>query len=263
MIDNSAPSKARIYLQRTLPMKAFIHPATILIVMIIVMIPARVVEVVIRKNFGERYYSLKAGLLPVVVLILYPLGLYQAYKSGNTEVQMDWFYILFLLAYIGCAIKRKMEISYELHSFDDSKYSYYAGDQLSLWKKYALKIPRVFPKESFSYNVERAYEGGLFIAVGIVFVLVSFSRIVGGVMVVCGIMYIIHAYNRYKLSRYMILDKIDEKILNGYLYDAFINGEEKHGLRWSGPTLSDPAFNEEIAHSLTDVAEDDTSGFVT
>ena len=181
-------------------------------------------------------------------------------KTGvYASIQMmgfSWFWILFSFVFLGFAIKRKREIKYDLQSFDDAKYSLYSGDVWSIWYRFEDKLPRLFPRDTFFYNIERVYEGGLFIVAGFVLLLIPFSCYVGLLLMFSGASYMLIMYLRYLQSRDMVLDKIDEKIHNEDMQDASTNDKSKRGFRWFGPKPDDPQFRETIAESLVDQEDD-------
>lgn len=250
-------SQARIYFRNTFPFVSIIVPIILWVLTFVTHYPARITEVFLRKNFGQRYYSIEA---PILIFIIMSIPLFIWITKGQyMYIEMmgfSWFWILFSFVFLGFAIKRNKEINTELQSFDDSKYTLYTGDELSLWYRFENKLPRLFKKDTFYYNIERVYEGGLFVIIGIVLLIIPFSRAVGLLLFISGCSYIITMYIRFKVARDFILDKIDERIYNEDLNDAFMNDKSKRGFRWNAPLPDDPQFRETIADSLIDQDDD-------
>ena len=225
--------------------------------------PTKIVEIFLRKNFGERYFSID---VPIVLFILMCAPLYFWIESERYIVMQrmgfDWPWFVFALVFLAFSIKRRLEMKADLQSFDDKKYSYYSGDTLPQWEKYEKKLPKIFPHEPLFYNIERAYEGGVFILLGIVLLLIPITRSVGGLLFISGACYNLSSYIRYLNSRDMILDKIDDNIFNRDMYDAIMNDKNDSGLRWSGSLPDDLELREEVARSLVELEEDETAGFV-
>ena len=246
-------TKARLYFRKIYPYVSFFREILFGFFSVLAHLPARIVEIFLRRNFGERYYSLDA---PVIMFLAMSYPLYIWISTGSYEfIQMmgfSWFWILFSFVFLGFAIKRKREINHDLQSFDDAKYSMYSGDEWSIWYRFENKLPRLFKRDTFFYNIERVYEGGLFLIVGFVFLFIPFSRYVGVLLIFSGASYMFTMYLRYLKSRDMVLDQIDDKIHNEDMHDAFTNDKSKRGFRWFGPKPDDPQFRETIAESLVD-----------
>lgn len=252
--------KAHQYFRRIQPFNAFITPIIFASVLALTLFPARVVEVFLRKNFGERYYNLEIPII-LFIMMFWPV-VYTLYH--DVESYYNSFFGLFALIFLGVSIKRYREIEKTQQLFDDSKYSYYSGDMHPKWSWLEKKFPKL---DVSSYKIERFLEGLVFILIGMVLMIFPFSFSVGFLLAFCGLAYLIQIHFRYLASRHMVLDRIDEKIINEQLYNAFVNDrppEDTQGFRWSGSKPGDRALREEVYELMTaDEEEDEWAARVT
>lgn len=249
--------KTTLYLRQIDPFIRFVWPITLLILAGIASIPARIVEIFMRRNFGERYFSWEIPMLIFVLLIApYIVQIYIGYPGSSP---FTFLHALLCLAIPYATYKRHKEVKRSTDTFDDTVYSYYSGDQLKMWDKVRAKYPKL---KADYVRVERYYEGAVFILIGFVALLIPFTMVIGVTMMVAGISYIIKVYYRYQMGRSYILDMIDKKIINEQMYDTFVNEnppDKTQGFQWSGPKPGSRDVREKIYEQMLEEEDDKAS----
>jgi hypothetical protein len=90
--------------------------------------PRMIIEVIIRKHFGQRYFSMATAITIGIILAVLPfLGGFS--HGGFLEGTLDacaWY--LFLVLFMGYSVKHWWEIAHYPGTFDFAKFSKYSGD---------------------------------------------------------------------------------------------------------------------------------------
>lgn len=195
--------------------------------------PKMLLEVFIRKNFGQRYFSLAAGITAFVFLAVLPIGTHALSSIIQSRLSMGYggFYhqdessgfwlhygtwYLFLFAFLYFTWKRYREIRTQPGTFDFARYSLSTGDINPVFFNFHPLGLRPSVR-----SVEVYYEPAAFFIIGIV--LTFLGQRLGSLLMVSSIFYGLSYAGAYKKGTDFILDKIDEIILNEDLEDAFIN----------------------------------------
>lgn len=228
--------------------------------------PRMVIEVIVRKNFGERYFSLTTGLTVGAILSVFPLvlrkigaltfrgsfgGMYYEEYSFWAKYA-TWYLYIILFGY--CVYLRWKESKREVGNFNFERFSLYTGD---IDKRF-YKIE--FFGKATARKIEIFYEPALFFFAGILLKL--FGQPLGNLFIICSIFYSISYAAAYKAGDDFVLDKIDEIIQNEKLHDAFTAEEtlsNDDGFRWYGER---PNKKEDRENLFKTIFEDDDSAVV-
>lgn len=217
--------------------------------------PRLLLEVFVRKNFGERYFRFSTVILTSIFLIIIPFVLnklfspigvrpHQAYYQGDRDVSapaspfsmahfITWY--IFIAAFIYVSYLRKLEIKRNPSVFDFARYSLFSGT-----------INPMFLKLSFSQRqtdtrlIETVLEPAFFFIIG--FLLCLFQQWIGLLIILCSIVYAGSYFASYHVGDNFVMDKIDEMICNAELKKAFVNdlnADETRGFRFIGRKPAD------------------------
>jgi hypothetical protein len=188
--------------------------------------PKLILEVFIRKNFGERYFSFASAITAAVFLFILP-GIFLVYGYifhisdgprniiGKPLITWDPFIIVFLIF----AIQRRKEIKRQPSVFDFARFSKSAG-VLQLWYQklldnFQIKDPRV---------QECYFEPFPFFVLGVLLAIIG--QYLGWLLIYCSIVYCLGYKAGYHLSDHWMMDKIDEIIANEEMEKAFVLEED-------------------------------------
>ncbi|MFD1000203.1 hypothetical protein ACFQ21_12850 [Ohtaekwangia kribbensis] len=218
--------------------------------------PRLLLEVFIRKNFGERYFSFSKAILLSIILVIVPLllsgGLF--FFSRNSHLVTGTFlmfyvtWYIFVAAFLYFSIIRWKEVKRNPSVFDFEKFSLYTGDIDPRF--YNFKIKGVTPTPR---TVETIYEPAIFLIAGIVCFL--FAQPIGLLLISCSILYHFSYKGAYRLGDEFVMDKMDEMILNEEMFDSFVEGKdssETRGVRFYGRRPADENVRTKIVSSFTE-----------
>lgn len=228
--------------------------------------PRMIIEVILRKNFGERYYSLTTGITVGVLLSVFPLLLKKigalTFRGGFGEMYYEeysfwakyatWYLYIIFFAY--CVYLRWKESKREVGNFNFKRFSLYTGDIDNRFYKIE------FFGKATARKIEIYYEPALFFIAGIL--LKFMGQPVGLLFIICSVLYSISYAAAYKEGDDFVLDKIDEIIQNEKLHNAFV-GEDtlsnNGGFRWYGERPNTKEGRENLFKSIF---EDEDSAVV-
>jgi hypothetical protein len=251
--------KKNLYYRNVYKRSNVFHSISVTIFHTIASYPRLLLEVFIRRNLGERYFTFFGCIVMALVLSLVPffsngifsfLGYSRSFEFTTFLVKnLSWY--VFLGVFILFAIKRRAEIARKPSVFDFGRFSLSTGESLPFF--YQIKIfgtpdPRL---------VETFFEPLFFFVIG--FVLTLFGQSVGWLILVCSLLYGLSYRGAYKLGDDFVMDKIDEQIANEETYKAFVEGKEPHltrGIRFYGRRPVDPEKRRQVADSFFEDDED-------
>jgi hypothetical protein len=223
--------------------------------------PRLLLEVFIRKNFGERYFSFSTAVVMTCFLALLPFaffftgGLFSGGYGRNWTLfffsYTSWY--LFLAAFMFMAVLRRREIKRNPSVFDFAKFSLYAGDIDQRFFGFTiLGTPDI-------RRVEILLEPALFLVGG--FALSLFGQSVGMLIMFCSILYSLSYVAAYHIGDEYVMDKIDEKICNEDFMTHFISDSDTsyRGLRCYSRK---PVSEENRQKIAEDFIEDDEEVFM-
>lgn len=180
-----------------------------------------IVEVFLRRRFGERYITLaqSIGLFLFMNFVYGYLDDWFRLKGGQ------FFLFLFSVVFLGLAIYHRLEINKYGTAYDFKRFSLSDGDIAPFWWKIIGK--RFLGLKISSYHVRVLLEPAIPILVGILFSLFEFSQAVGVILIFCGFVYGLRNFTKAQKGRNWVLDNIDKKISNEMKYDVFIGRKPK------------------------------------
>lgn len=227
--------------------------------------PRLLLEVFIRKNFGERYFSFATAITIAILLALFPLassklgslfsGGYGYGRYGNHDSGISWSkfatWYVFLAAFVFFSYKRWQEVKRNPSVFDFGRFSLCTGDIHPFF--FGLKIGG---KPISVRAIEILCEPSVFFAAGILLWLLS--QPLGGLLVFSSIFYALGYAGAYRNGDNFVMDKIDEMILNQETERAFIEDEateNTRGVRFYAKKPNSRELREQVADSM--IEDDD------
>lgn len=210
--------------------------------------PRLVLEVFIRKNMGERYFTMASAITVGTILFLLPWFLPgRSYIGGTNIVTNNPIWYLFVAAYFFFAFLRYREIMRNPSVFDFGKHTKCEGDLLPIFKRTRFNIRQT---EIFIEPLTALIPGVFF------FMIEQFLPAV--VLVFCAVVYSLSKAGAYMLGDHFIMDRIDILLCNEDLREDFLDkGSEqsKHGFTFRHHIPSDPEMRQNLYRSFFE-AED-------
>lgn len=226
--------------------------------------PRLLLEVFIRKNFGERYFTFGKAINAAIVIAIIPLlhyfyfeaSTYFQYSDVRTQMigmfsvgYASWY--LFIIIFLVIAYKRKLEIARNPSVFDFAKFSLHTGDINPRF--YKIKL---FGKVPDTRLVETLYEPAFFFFIGIALYLMA--QMVGLLLVVSAILYRLSYIGAYRLGDDFVMDKIDEMICNEEIFGSFVedkDASQTRGVRYYGRKPNDESVRRKLIDSFIEEEE--------
>lgn len=242
-------------------------------------------EVFIRKDFGERYFRLSAAMILIVEFGLLPfLFVFLQRKFGafmNEAPAVDvwsdepapvaepvepslwagyigWY--IFLGLFLLFSIKHYLDKKRQPSSFDFQKFSLYSGTL----QPYMLNIP-FFKTENNRFR-ECIAEPLVFAVIGILLILIH--QHIGWLILICSFLYGMSYVASYQRGDNFVLDIIDEKISNEEMERSFVDGltsDDTRGFEFRGQRPSSKQYRRDLLPSIivddTDIDFDPSSDF--
>jgi hypothetical protein len=213
--------------------------------------PRLLLEVFIRRNFGQRYFSmlhvwivtLFCGSIPLLTGKLF----FKRLHGMDDVIQHFWDWYLFLGLFLVFSFIRRSEIKSDPEVKDFSKYSLYEGDVANFFWNLGGRAwsPR---------QVETLLEPGAFFLIGLVLLFIGLP--VGGLILVSSVMYSFGYSIAYNQGDHYILDLIDQKLLNKALMQTFVEGEKDYkGFRFRGLRPVDENLRQELIKEMVEEEE--------
>lgn len=222
--------------------------------------PRLLLEVFIRRNMGERYFSLSSAITVFIFLVIIPVlaeygtDIFSSYARDYHRFYWDSFLrenaTWYLLAggFLYMAFKRHEEIKRLPSVFDFKRFSLSTGSI----------HPRFFSielggKPANVRTIETLLEPALFFLIGFFFWIIGQN--VGTLLMISSLIYSISYQATYHRGDHFIMDKIDETITNEELAKAFIEGRkpsETRGFTFYGRRPDDVDTRRRIADLFTE-----------
>lgn len=221
--------------------------------------PRLFIEVIIRRNFGERYFSFSSCLLIAFLISLYPLlisGIQRrAFQSFGVEFTWVDFLIhnlslyLYLALFVFMALRRRSEIKRLPSVFDFGRFSLSTGEIHPYFLNFYWRGKQVSIR-----TVETVIEPGVFFlaGAGLSYLL---GQILGMFLMLSAIFYSLSYKGAYRKGDHFIMDKIDEMICNEEMVNAFVEGRdasETRGVKFYGRRPADPETRRRLAETFVD-----------
>lgn len=213
--------------------------------------PRLLLEVFVRKNFGERYFSFATAMGIAFILFWIPfftikvthaLGWINSKFLSFILFYLTWYAALSAFVYV--CIKRRNEIKRLPTVFEFGRFSLSAGHIHPKFYEFSFMGKRFDTRQ-----IETLIEPGFFFFIG--FSLSALGQPIGGVIMFCAICYSLSYLAAYHMGDNFIMDQIDVLIMNEEHTNTFIDGlpaEDSRGVRYYGRVPKDP----ELRRLLTD-----------
>ncbi len=248
-------NKKSIYFRKTFRRQNTLLEMILTLSMSLCSYPRLIIEVFIRKNFGERYFNLASAITVGIVLFIIPL-LSLPGRSAETWIDVlktNFLWYAYLAAFAFFSRKRWIEVRRNPSVFDFGTYSLSAGEGYNFF--FTLK-PGDVPATPRS--VEIFWEPILFFISGIA--LLAMGQSLGLLLTVSSIIYSLSYMAMYKMGDDFIMDLIDNKIMADMTRNIIVlnHGPEKtKGARFYGRKPQDPALREIIANEMIEDDDDE------
>ena len=177
-----------------------------------------IVEVFLRRRFGERYITLAQSI--GIFLVMVAAMMFDPLKN---LLGLSWF--LFALVFLAFSIRHRLEIKKYGTAYDFKRFSLSDGEIAPFWWNIIGK--RFLGIQVTYYTVVTLLEPAIPIIAGIILTIFAFTRPVGVLLFFCGILYAFRNFDKARLGRNWVLDNIDKKISNEMKYDVFIGRKPK------------------------------------
>jgi hypothetical protein len=240
-----------LYYRTIYSKKSSILDALAALIFNISLFPRILLEVFIRKNFGERYFKLTPVIWLVFVLFWVPYlrdsflsrgSFYQTNGLGDAIVT-HWSWYIFLAVFLYVCIQRKLEIVRSKKIYDFTRFSLYEGDHNP-----ALRGIKIGQKETDIRDFECYVEPAAFFLVGVLLIL--FHQLVGVLLLLSSVIYSLSYKAAYRQGDAFVLDVIDEMIASKNIHASFVDGlnaNQTQGFRVKGRGPADPEFRRQVA----------------
>ena len=179
-----------------------------------------IVEVFLRRRFGERYITIaqSIGLFFVIILVL-------GYLPFRMSTGAGYFIFLFSLTFLILSIAHRMEIKRYGTAYDFKRFSLSDGEIAPFWWKIIGK--EYLGVKVTNYLVHVLLEPAIPIIIGLILMFTDFTKAVGVLLFFCGFIFGIRNFVKAQQGRNWVLDNIDKKISNEMKYDVFIGRKPK------------------------------------
>jgi len=213
-------------------------------------IPRLLLEVFLRHDMGERYFSLTWVLVLFVILIRVPAGLEYALRLKGDYGFVLWY--VFAVAFLGAGIYRKWELRRPSHLYDFTKFSLSTG-QFWPWLTNLTfgGKPILFRGEQLLFSpklIQTVIEPALFFLPGLLLWWVG--QYVGVLVMVCAVFYGMSYVAAHQLGREFLLDAIDRRICEedlGLTMAAGLAPDFGRGVYFPGDLPTDPKQRQQLA----------------
>jgi len=208
-------------------------------------------EVFVRSDFGERYFSLSSAFILAFVLALFPIPFMAARYAMTGEI---WHHVLlhfaswyvFLGYFMKMCLRRNKEIKrVDKTMFDTERFSLSHGI-LASWL-----VDFTYMGKKFNIRqVETLIEPAFFFIVGLG--LAIFGQAIGLLILFFSIIYSLSYRLMYKKGDDFILDFIDTKIANRLTVSVLVDGieDDPSGFRMRARRPADRNTREDIANEI-------------
>jgi len=214
-------------------------------------IPRLLLEVFVRRNLGERYFSFSTAMLMAFILFIVPMIVVDYYPYakqwsfwGFWGRFLTWY--IYVGGFIYMCIQRRREVSRLPSVFDFGRYSLSTGSYQAFFTKYIIG-GRTVDIRLTETIIEPAFFGLIGLALMII------GQPVGFLILICAICYSLSYFATYWQGDNFIMDKIDEMILNEEYVNAFVDGmdpDDTRGVRYYGRAPVDPEVRRQMVDSI-------------
>lgn len=217
--------------------------------------PRLMIEVFIRKDFGERYFKISSAITAFVIFAGAPFLLQWFEDTGEEETRSTVAGNQILYIYLGLfilfSIKRYLETRRNPSVFDTEKYSLYGGTIHPVFEKV-----RIRGKKPSIRLIETVLEPIPFFIAGVILWMLNQS--LGILLVTSSIFYSLSYVALYDRGDNYVMDMLDQMILNEMLEDAFVKDKDPSqtkGVRTLGRKPADEDIRREVFKGMMEEEE--------
>ncbi|MBS1778043.1 MAG: hypothetical protein JST70_01885 [Bacteroidetes bacterium] len=204
------------------------------------------IEVITRKDFGDRYFNILLSILIGVFFIAAPLFLCRGFGSPNTELISKYFgtWYVYTALYLYSVYQRYREVLALPSIWDVPMFTWSEGKPIPALLK--IKIGNDYPTTK---TMSLLIEPGIFFIAGVI--LTFMKQPIGLIFIICALIYSLGYMASYYLATDFMKDKGDEIICNEELSEFFLNGKHtEKGFDYDGPVPKDPKMRERMLREM-------------
>lgn len=191
--------------------------------------PRLLLEVFLRKNFGERYFSLASGITVACLLAAFPTLFMVFGYDWRDFLLKDLSLYLFIAVFLSRCFRHDRDQRRNPSVFDFAKFSLYSGDVHPLFTDF-----RLFGKPT-TRRIEIFLEPLPFFILGVALMLLQ--QRLGIVLTACSVVYCLSYAGAYIVGDHYVMDMIDQIISNEEMHKTFVEDappEDTRGFRVYG-----------------------------
>lgn len=217
--------------------------------------PRLMLEVFVRRHFGERYFSFSGALFITLVMAALPIvynetnNLFRRFTGGTTMMDFIWLFTtwyIYLAGFLYMALLRREEIKRSPSVFDFGRFSLSTGNIHPFFRQLKIGGSLVDIR-----TIETTLEPTLFAVIGLLLSLMR--QPIGPIILINSIIYSLSYVASYYRGDQFIMDKIDEMICNEETVRTFVEGRETtetRGVHFYGRRPADPETRRKLADSF-------------
>jgi hypothetical protein len=209
--------------------------------------PRLIMEVFLRRNMGERYFTISSAVLIGLLMFFAPIVLSgNVYVPWRVIIAQDWSYYLFVAVYAFMSYKRYQEIIRAPSVYDFKRFSLSQGNSLPVFTNLQISNKRI------THRMVRIYlEPLTFFVPGLL--LLGLHQIpLSALFLGCSVTYWFSTLIDFRKGDHFIMDKIDEIICNEELTDTFKKDQDvsPRGVPFYVKKPSSEELRSELANAL-------------
>lgn len=240
--------KKNLYYSTVLTRRNVIGEAILNFILGICSIPRLILEVFLRKNMGQRYFTLASAMTVFLILFFIPWTIpAYSFMPAWDIIKENKLWYLFVLAFSYFSFLRYKEVRRNPSVFDFGRYSKSDGDLLPLFKKTKFNIRQT----------EIFIEPLPVLILGLLLLFLQ-QYLLGLLFSVCAIIYSLSKAAQYRNGDHFIMDTIDELLCNEDLRNDFLHQgaeQSEHGFKFRHHIPTDDDKRENLYNSF--FGEDD------
>lgn len=212
-------------------------------------------EVIIRRNMGDRYFKLSSAVIVGLLLFFYPIAAekfpfltatrpYLGYR-GPSILSQYWSWYLFLIVYIAGAYWRWREVRRNPSVLNGGRCSIYTGDIHPFF--FDL---HPFGRKVTARQVECFFEPFVFFIAG--YILNLMGQRIGILFIISGVFYALGYVGMYRKADNYLKDIMDEQVYASEMENVILNDNPNNakGVRVHGSRPNDPNTRKQLATTL-------------
>jgi hypothetical protein len=182
--------------------------------------PSYIVEVFMRKHFGERYYSFSVAVI-ITLLMLYPYF----FLGGRIRETLGLSWVIFTVLFLIKSIRHRLEFRRFSMTYDYDRFSYTDGEIFPFW--YSLIGTKLLGLTVTRYRILVLFEPAIPILVGLILMLIPYTRAVGVLIFLSGFLFAYRSTMKAYAARSHVLDAIDDQLIAKWKHDVIMEEKPK------------------------------------